>query len=244
MISDRGGTYFAAAGFPTQNIIMRGQGLDSYLLEDTLMNNLVTIDARGLACPQPVLATKKALEKGIPGPLTVLVDNSTSKENVMRFARNQGCEVKIQESEPEQFQITIVKCDEPVEPAAQEELLPCPMPETLPVKNVVYIGNNCMGRGDDELGAKLMRGFLRTMIDSTPLPWRMVFINSGVKLTTIDEEAVEAISLLEEKGVEVLSCGTCLEHFNLKDKLAAGKVTNMFEIIETLNSATKVISPN
>ena len=101
-----------------------------------------------------------------------------------------------------------------------------------------------MGRGDDELGAKLMRGFLRTMIDSTPLPWRMVFINSGVKLTTIDQEAVEAISLLEEKGVEVLSCGTCLEHFNLKDKLAAGKVTNMFEIIETLNSATKVISPD
>jgi intracellular sulfur oxidation DsrE/DsrF family protein len=72
----------------------------------------------------------------------------------------------------------------------------------------------------------------------------MVFINSGVKLTTIDEEGVEAISLLEEKGVEVLSCGTCLEHFNLKDTLAVGKVTNMFEIIETLNSATKVISPN
>jgi selenium metabolism protein YedF len=208
------------------------------------MNNLVTIDARGLACPQPVLETKKALEKGGPGPLTVLVDNTTSKENVMRFARNQGCEVKIQESEPEQFQITILKCDEPVEPAAPEELLPCPMPETEQVRNVIYVGNNCMGRGDDELGAKLMRGFLRTMIDSTPLPWRMVFINSGVKLTTIDEEAVEAISLLEEKGVEVLSCGTCLEHFKLKDKLAAGKVTNMFEIIETLNSATKVISPD
>jgi selenium metabolism protein YedF len=207
------------------------------------MNNLVTIDARGLACPQPVLETKKALERGVPGPLTVLVDNTTSKENVMRFARNQGCEVKIQESEPEQFQITIVKCDESVGPAAKEELLPCPMPGTEPVRNVVYVGNNCMGRVDDELGAKLMRWFLRTMIDSTPLPWRMVFINSGVKLTTIDEEAVEAISLLEEKGVEVLSCGTCLEHFNLKDKLGTGKVTNMFEIIETLNSATKVISP-
>jgi selenium metabolism protein YedF len=174
----------------------------------------------------------------------VLVDNSTSKENVMRFARNKGCEVKIQESEPEQFQITILKCDEPPEPSAQQELLPCPMSETEQVRNVVYVGNNCMGRGDDELGAKLMRGFLRTMIDSTPLPWRMVFINSGVKLTTIDQEAAEAISLLEERGVEVLSCGTCLEHFNLKDKLAAGEVTNMFEIIETLNSATKVISPD
>ncbi len=208
------------------------------------MNNLTTIDARGLACPQPVLETKKALETGTSGPLRVLVDNTTSKENVMRFARNQGCEVEIQESAPGQFRITILKCGEPVEPASQQELLPCPVPEAQPIRNVVYVGNNCMGRGDDELGAKLMRGFLRTMIDSTPLPWRMVFINSGVKLTTIDQEAVEAISLLEEKGVEVLSCGTCLEHFNLKDKLSAGKVTNMFEIIESLNSATKVISPD
>ncbi len=208
------------------------------------MNNLTTIDARGLACPQPVLETKKALETGISGPLRVLVDNSTSKENVMRFARNQGCEVEIEESEPDQFRITILKCADPVQHAAQQELLPCPMPETQAVRNVVYIGNNCMGRGDDELGAKLMRGFLRTMIDSAPLPWRIVFINSGVKLTTIDQEAVEAISLLEERGVEVLSCGTCLEHYNLKDKLGAGKVTNMFEIIESLNSATKVISPD
>jgi selenium metabolism protein YedF len=208
------------------------------------MNNIDTIDARGLACPQPVLQTKKALETGISRSLRVLVDNTTAKENVMRFARNQGCEVEIQENEPEQFQLTILKCGEPLEPAAQQELLACPAPEAQPVRNVLYIGNNCMGRGDDELGAKLMRGFLRTIIDSTPLPWRMVFINSGVKLTTIDQEALEAISLLEEKGVEVLSCGTCLEHFNLKEKLGAGKVTNMFEIIESLNSATKVISPD
>ncbi|HTY21770.1 MAG TPA: sulfurtransferase-like selenium metabolism protein YedF [Desulfomonilaceae bacterium] len=208
------------------------------------MNDIFTVDARGLTCPQPVLETKKALEDRISGPLRVLVDNTTSRENVMRFARNQGCKVETQESGPEQFEITIIRCGDAPEPANQEELLPCPVPETNPLRNLVYIGNNCMGRGDDELGTKLMRGFLRTWIDSTPLPWRMVFINSGVKLTTIDEEAVEALSLLEEKGVDVLSCGTCLEHFNLKDKLRAGKVTNMFEIIESLNSATKVISPD
>ncbi len=206
--------------------------------------NVTTLDARGLACPQPVLETKKALEKGISGALRVLVDNSTSKENVMRFARNQGRQVEIQESAHEQFEITILKCDEAQDISGKEELLPCPTAETQSVRNVVYIGANRMGRGDDGLGAKLMRGFLRTMIDSAPLPWRMVFINSGVKLTTIDQEAVEAISLLEERGVEVLSCGTCLEHFNIKDKLGAGKITNMFEIIETLNSATKVISPD
>ena len=90
------------------------------------MNNIDTIDARGLACPQPVLQTKKALETGISGPLRVLVDNTTSKENVMRFARNQGCEVEIQESEPEQFQLTILKCGEPVEPEAQTGIAPVP----------------------------------------------------------------------------------------------------------------------
>jgi selenium metabolism protein YedF len=208
------------------------------------MNDTNTVDARGLACPQPVLETKKALENLVSGSLRVLVDNTTAKENVSRFAHNQGCEVEVQQSELEQFAITILKCGEALEPAAQQELPACPVPDAQSVRNVVYIGNNGMGRGDDDLGAKLMRGFLRTVIDSTPLPWRMLFVNSGVKLTTIDQEALEAIALLEEKGVEVLSCGTCLEHFDLKEKLGAGKVTNMFEIIESLNSATKVISPD
>ena len=72
----------------------------------------------------------------------------------------------------------------------------------------------------------------------------MIFINSGVKLTTVDEEGAEAISMLEEKGVEILSCGTCLQHFGIEDKLRVGKVTNMFDIIESLNAAAKVISPD
>ena len=75
-------------------------------------------------------------------------------------------------------------------------------------------------------------------------PWRMIFINAGVKLTTLDDEAVEAVSMLEERGVEVLSCGTCLQFFGLEDKLRVGKVTNMYEVIESMNSASKVISPD
>ncbi len=85
---------------------------------------------------------------------------------------------------------------------------------------------------------------MRTLIDIEPKPWRMIFINSGVKLTTLDEEAAEAIGLLQERGVEILSCGTCLEFFGLKDKLKVGKITNMFEVIESLYKATKVISPD
>ena len=89
-----------------------------------------------------------------------------------------------------------------------------------------------------------MRGFLQTLVDVQPLPWRIIFINSGVKLTTVDEGAAEAVSMLEQKGVEALSCGTCLQHFQLEDKLKVGRVTNMFEVVETFNKADKVISPD
>jgi selenium metabolism protein YedF len=209
------------------------------------MNNIITVDARGLSCPQPVLETKKAFEESEALQLRVLVDNVTSKENVRRFASNQGCEVQVQDLGAEQYEIHVKRPTGEIAGQAVEELLPCPAPQArVGVKNVVYVGNSSMGRGDEALGAKLMRGFLRTWIDVTPAPWRMIFINSGVKLTTVDEEAAEAVSLLEERGVEVLSCGTCLEHFGLTDKLKVGRVTNMFEVIESFNSASKVISPD
>lgn len=209
------------------------------------MNEIITVDARGLSCPQPVLETKKAFEESDARQLRVLVDNVTSKENVRRFASNQGCEVHVQDLGADQYEIQVKRPTGEVAVQAAEALLPCPVPQASEIrKNVVYIGNSSMGRGDEALGTKLMRGFLRTWIDVKPAPWRMIFINSGVKLTTVDEEAAEAVSLLEEKGVEILSCGTCLEYFGLTDKLKVGRVTNMFEVIESFNSANKVISPD
>jgi selenium metabolism protein YedF len=209
------------------------------------MADLLTIDARGLACPQPVLETKRVLDEGLSQQFVVLVDTLTSRENVSRFARNQGCQVEVREDRGEQYQISI-SCGV-AEPAHEhrEELIACAVPQEAPETRIaVYVGTDCMGKGDEALGRKLMRGFLRTWIDMPAKPWRMIFINSGVRLTTIDEEAVEAVSLLAEKGVEILSCGTCLEHFGLADRLQAGRATNMFEVIETLNSAAKVISPD
>jgi selenium metabolism protein YedF len=209
------------------------------------MRDICTVDARGLACPQPVLETKKVLDEGQSKDFLVLVDNPTSRENVARFARNQGCEVEVRDGEAGQFEIRVAVTDAPKAAEVQEELLACPVPETAPQgKIVVYVGKKCMGSGDDILGAKLMRGFLRTWIDVTPLPWRVIFINSGVELTTTDEEAVDAVSMLEQRGVEILSCGTCLEHFELHDQLKVGKATNMYEVIDSLSAAAKVISPD
>jgi len=210
-----------------------------------IMNEMTTVDARGLACPQPVLETKRVLEQEAADTFKVLVDDSTARENICRFARNKGCDVDVKDSGQGEYEITINRAGPELPAERQEVPVACEVPEmALQVKNVVFIGNCAMGKGDDDLGVKLMRGFLRTWIDVSPKPWRMIFINSGVKLTTVDEEAVEAVSLLEEKGVEILSCGTCLSFFGLENNLKVGKVTNMFEVIDTLNAATKVISPD
>lgn len=207
---------------------------------------IFTLDVRGLKCPEPVIQTKRLFDQGNLNRFMVIVDNDVSRENVLRFARNKGAVVELSQDEALNWKLDIHinklggNCEE------NEPLLPCPIPDChAPAsKTVIYIGSNTMGRGDDELGAKLMRGFLRTLIDVPPYPWRMLFINSGVKLTTLDKEAVEALGILEERGVEILSCGTCLDTFGLTDRLMLGKATNMYEVLESLNIATKVISPD
>jgi selenium metabolism protein YedF len=191
-----------------------------------------------------VLETKRVIEGSGGHQFKVLVDNVTSRENVSRFARNQGFAVEVRDSGANVYELTLERSERGTVAEAPEDLPPCPVPQTdAQVRNVVFVGHHGMGRGDEELGQKLMRGFLRTWVDSEPKPWRMIFINSGVKLTTLDEEAVEAISLLEEHGVEVLSCGTCLQFYGLEDKLRVGRVTTMYEVIESMNQATKLLSP-
>ncbi|MCA1960641.1 MAG: sulfurtransferase-like selenium metabolism protein YedF [Desulfomonile sp.] len=208
------------------------------------MSQVLTVDARGLACPQPVLETKKLLDQSLDKPFAVLVDNVNSRENVARFAGSQGCRVEVHDREG-YFEILVEPSAQAAKAEIPPELLVCDTAAApADARIVVYVGNDCMGRGDDVLGTMLMRGFLRTWIDVKPQPWRMIFINSGVRLTTMDDEAVDALSLLAERGVEILSCGTCLKHFNLEDKLKVGKVTNMFEVIETLTQAGKVVSPD
>jgi selenium metabolism protein YedF len=210
------------------------------------MSDNHVVDARGLACPQPVLLTKKILDEAALHVFTVLVDNETAKENVSRFARNQGCVVHVREQDAGHASLTVTRgmARAPEEP---EELLACPVPEGKAenqTKTVVYVASRAMGTGSEELGRKLMRGFFRTWIDVQPAPWRVILINSGVFLSTVDEEAADALAMLEQKGVHVLSCGTCLQHFGLEQELRAGKSTNMYEVIESLNQASKVVSPD
>ena len=114
-------------------------------------------------------------------------------------------------------------------------------PQMPHMKGVILIGSNSFGIGDNKLGEMLMGGFLNTLLDSDPKPEKLIFINNGVRLTTEGSEMLETLALLEEKGVKILSCGTCLDYFNLRDKLKVGVTTNMYEMVDSLLSTNKVI---
>ena len=189
------------------------------------------IDCRGLACPQPVLETKKALEGPDSEEILVLLDNSSSKENVRRFAESQGHRVMASE-EKGVFELRIKKGK------GKEKS----DPQSLTSSDfVVFIDTDSLGRGSEELGRILMRSFLHTLEQSEVHPQKIILMNSGVKLSCEGSEVLEDLQELAGKGVEILSCGTCLDFFGIKKNLLVGRVSNMYEIINSLAGASKTI---
>jgi len=195
-----------------------------------------TIDARGLACPQPVLLTKKALEE--EGEVTTLVDNVAATENLRRFASSRGCTVQIR-PEKEWFHVELRRLGEA--PSASPQGLPAPVAEGTSTGTVVLITAADLGRGSEELGQVLMRGFFHTLGEVEALPAKIIFMNSAVQLTVAGSPVLEDLQALDARGVEVFSCGTCLNYFQLMPQLAVGRVSNMYEITEHLFGAQKVI---
>ena len=197
-----------------------------------------TIDCRGLACPQPVLETKKALEKIDAGEILVLLDDPGSRENVRRFAESQGHRVNWAE-EKGVFKLRIEKGKaEPIKMGEGESAAK----QSLALSDfVVFIDSDSLGRGSEELGKILMRSFLQTLEQSESRPQKIILMNSGVKLSCEGSEVLEDLQEFSRKGVEILSCGTCLDYFGVKKKLRVGKVSNMYEILDSLARAGKVI---
>ena len=193
------------------------------------------IDCRGLACPQPVITTKKALDQLKEGEMIVIVDNASSCNNVERFLQSQGCTVEIKE-EGQDFHLHIQK----TKSSRSSELS---QDEKKVQKVVVYINSHLMGVGEEALGAILMRSFLKTLLDMEIKPSRLILINSGVRLATESSEVLETLGKLSEKGIEILSCGTCLDFYGLKEKLKVGKISNMYDIAQSLMEADRLVRP-
>ena len=200
----------------------------------------VTLDCCGLACPQPVLQTKEALEGGAR-KLLVLVDNEASRDNVSRFARSRGCDVSVGDIEDGRFELRIMAGEEVRDAEFDATQYSCPVPAGA---HLVYvISADSMGRGSEELGWALLQTYIQTIEEIRPVPEKIIFYNGGVKLVTKESGALDALRRLGQKGVEILVCGTCLDYFRLKSCIKVGSITNMYEIMDTIMHATKVMSP-
>lgn len=200
-----------------------------------------TVNAMGEQCPIPVVKTKKVLDS-VQGDaeITVLVDNETAVQNLTRMGKNAGAEVLAEKTSDREFQVTLRVKDRKPSVETTEEINCIP-----DVKGdfVIAVDTATMGRGNDELGQVLMKGFLFAVTQLDELPKTMLFYNGGATLTTEDSDSLDDLKSLEAQGVTIKTCGTCLNYYGLTEKLKVGEVTNMYDIVETMAKASKVVKP-
>lgn len=200
---------------------------------------MTAIDCRGLACPAPVLKAKEAIEKNGLTEIAIMVDNEAAKQNVARFLESKNFKVSIRDEED--FFIVFGKSADADIKEDNQAMKDSDL-ENEDQKIMVMVTSDKIGHGDDELGTKLMASFLKTLREMGSDLWRLVFLNSGVKLTIDGSEALEDLKDLEKNGVQILVCGTCLTHFNLLERKQAGETTNMLDIVTAMQLADKVVN--
>lgn len=216
------------------------------------------IDMRGKQCPMPVIEAKKALDQAAAegACVTVRVDNEIAVENLSKLAKSRGMEIEVRAISEEDILVEFhSRCSAPGSgaPVQAAQLSPKKIkeekgPECSGTLNpgrglVVVISSDKMGEPEAELGRILMKGFLYALSKQEVLPETILFYNGGARLTTEDSDSLEDLKLMEEQGVELLTCGTCLKHLGLENSLQAGTVSNMYEIAEKLTTAGRVIRP-
>ncbi len=206
------------------------------------MANNVQVDAIGDACPIPVVKTLKALGslRGA-GIVETLVDNEVAVQNLTRMAHEKGCEVSSEQLGEKRYRVTLT-VPEGVEVADGEpEDATCYVPAKRNL--VIQLSSDAMGAGSDELGRNLMKAFVYAVTQQDELPRTMLFYNGGARLTCEGSPCLDDLKALAEQGVEILTCGTCLNHYGIADKLAVGEVTNMYVICQKLEQASHVVRP-
>lgn len=201
---------------------------------------MITVNAMGDNCPIPVIKTKKAMQ-ALNGPETieVLVDNEVAVQNVTKMASSSGGQVSSEKISDAEFKITIQMEGAPS--SAEEEEVSC-MPDARD-NTVVVVSSDRMGVGNDELGKVLIKGFIFAVTQLDTLPKTMLFYNGGATLTAEGSDSLDDLKSLEAQGVEIMTCGTCLDYYGLKEKLVVGSVTNMYSIVETMAKAGRIIRP-
>ena len=205
---------------------------------------MITINAIGDNCPIPVVKTLNAIrELTNPDVIETLVDNEIAVQNLTRMADQKGYAVKSEKLAEKEFKVTITVGEVLQDNRTEEEDVSCILPRTGRKNTVVVISSKAMGHGGDELGVALMKGFLYALSQQEQLPSTILFYNGGASITCEGSVSLEDLKSMEAQGVEILTCGTCLNFYGLTEKLAVGSVTNMYTIVEKMTGADLIVKP-
>lgn len=201
------------------------------------------IDCKGMACPLPVVNAKKAAEELNAGDvLVVLVDNEIAVQNLTRFGEHKGFSVSAEKRSEAEFAVTMNISGTGKPQETTEDSVACET-DSRRKGMLVVLSANTMGTGDPKLGTSLMKAFVFALTKQDQLPDTILCYNTGAYLTCEGADTLEDLKLLESEGVTVLTCGTCLDFYGLKEKLAVGGATNMYDIVERMESAAQIIKP-
>lgn len=188
------------------------------------------IDARGLACPKPVIMAKKALDAIISGEIITIVDNENAVDNIRTMVANSNYDINVEQKNNDYY----IRINKKGIMTSKEDL------STANI--VVLISKATIGQGNDQLGHILMKNFLYALLENDEKPKSIIFVNGGVLLPCQDSELLENLMALEKEGVEILSCGTCLDFYQIKQNLCVGQISNMYTIVEKMTKSDKVIN--
>ena len=199
------------------------------------------VDARGLACPLPVVNTKNEMKNMKQGEsVEVLVDNEIAVQNLTKFARVRNHSVNAEKITDNHYRVVITMGEAKEEDTEEAEEISTPAQMR---KDVVVLSSNMMGNGKEELGKALMKAFIFALTKQDTYPETILLYNSGAYLSCEGSDSLEDLKFLEAQGVKIATCGTCLNFYGLTESLAVGSVTNMYDIVETMGNASKIIKP-
>ena len=212
------------------------------------MQDIQTLDARGCPCPQPLIKTRRLWKTLNAGDrFQVLVDNDIAHINLMTFLNDQDANPQVTR-EGEDWVILATRSGNlsqpgvklPQQPAVDK---PEPVNKAVLTDYAVVLKSECMGQGDDDLGAILVKGYLNALRELDQKPATIILYNGGAKLAAKGSGAETALKALEDESVDVIVCGACIDFFELNDSLAAGRISNMYEIAEKTAAAGHVVYP-
>ena len=205
---------------------------------------MIKVNAIGDACPIPVVKTLNAIkELKSADVIETLVDNETAVQNLIRMADKKGCAVKSEKISDKEFKVIIEVGEAALAAPVDTENVVCELPKSGKKNTVVVISSKAMGHGGDELGTALMKGFIFALSQQEQLPTTILFYNGGANLPVEGSVSLEDLKNMEAQGVEILTCGTCLNFYGLTEKLAVGEVTNMYTIVEKMTGADLIVKP-